>query len=99
MSDTTDEKEKSLIPLYSSKYSPMEKKILDVIPSDGRKINTLQLVDLIYDNKIPRYARESVLTCANALMRKSDENNEPWEIFKSKPRGPQPIYWWREQRK
>jgi hypothetical protein len=99
MSNPTDEKEETLIPEYSTKYSPMEKKILSVIPTDGRKIHTLQLVDMIYDGKVPRYARESVLTCANALMRKSDENNEPWEIFKSKPRGPQPIYWWREERK
>jgi hypothetical protein len=85
--------------LLSSKYSPMEVKIFEAIPDNGVKITTLQLVDKIYKDKEPRYARESVLTCANALMRKSDENDEPWEIFKSKPRGPQPIYWWREDRK
>lgn len=84
----------------NNRYSPMEQRILDAIPKDGRKISTLQLVDKVYDlDEVPRYARESILTCANALMKKADEYNEPWEIFKSRPRGPQPIYWWRESRK
>ena len=84
----------------TQKYSLMEQKILEAIPKDGRKVTTIQLVDLVYDTEeVPRYARESVLTCANALMKKADEFNEPWEIFKSRPRGPQPIYWWRESRK
>jgi hypothetical protein len=78
----------------------MELKILEAIPEDGRKVTTLELVDKVYEiNALPRYARESVLTCANALMTKADEYEEPWEIFKSRPRGPQPIYWWREKRK
>jgi hypothetical protein len=77
----------------------MEQRILNAIPEDGTAINTLQLVDKVYNSKEPRYARESILTCANALMKKADEYNEPWEIFKSKPRGPQPIFWWREKRK
>jgi hypothetical protein len=82
------------------KYSFMELKILEIIPKDGKKITTLQIVDQVYNaGKAPLYARESVLTCANALMKKADEYNEPWEIFKSRPRGPQPIYWWREERK
>lgn len=77
----------------------MERKILDAIPEDGRKISTLELVDIVYNlHKTPRYARESILTCANALLKKADEYQEPWEIFKSRPRGPQPIYWWREVR-
>jgi hypothetical protein len=78
----------------------MELRILNAIPKDGKKITTIQLVDIVYENdEAPRYARESILTCANALMQKADEYNEPWEIFKSRPRGPQPIYWWSEARK
>jgi hypothetical protein len=78
-----------------NKYSPMELRILEAIPKDGRRINTLELVDKVYsEEEHPRYARESILTCANALLQKSDEFNEEWEIFKSRPRGPQPIYWW-----
>jgi hypothetical protein len=85
--------------MKQNKYSSMELRILDAIPRDGTKISTLDLVDKVYDiGYAPMYARESVLTCANALLKKADEYNEPWEIFKSKPRGPQPIYWWRERR-
>jgi hypothetical protein len=75
------------------RYSPMEKKILAAIPKDGRYINTLELVDLVYENP-PRNARQSILTAVNSLISKSDENMEPWEIFKSKPRGSQPSYFW-----
>jgi hypothetical protein len=75
------------------KYSPMEKKILDAIPKDGRYISTLELVDIVYKNP-PRHARQSILTSVNSLISKSDENMEPWEIFKSKPRGTQPSYFW-----
>jgi hypothetical protein len=75
------------------RYSPLENKILDAIPKDGRYINTLDLVDIVYKNP-PRNARQSILTAVNSLIKKSDENMEPWEIFKSMPRGSQPSYFW-----
>jgi len=39
------------------------------------------------------------LHSVNRLIRKSDENEEPWEIFKSTPRGSHSVYFWREERK
>jgi hypothetical protein len=78
-------------------YSPMEKQILDAIPVDGRYISTLELVDIIY-KKPPKNARQSIVTVANSLISKSDENMEPWEIFKSKQKGSQPSYFWRKAR-
>jgi hypothetical protein len=75
------------------RYSPMEQRILDAIPKDGRYISTLELVDIVYKNP-PRNARRSILTAINSLISKSDDNLEPWEIFKSKPRGSQPSYFW-----
>jgi hypothetical protein len=79
-------------------YSPMEKKILEAIPEWPTMINTLELVDIVYNGKEPRNARQSILTAANSLIEKSDENMEEWEIFKSKPRGSQPSYFWRKVR-
>lgn len=81
-------------------YSPLEIKILENIPEDGSRISTLELVVKVYDrNKTPRNARNSILDSANNLIQKSDDNNEDWEIFKSKPRGSQPSYFWKEKRK
>jgi hypothetical protein len=79
-------------------YSPMEIEILKAIPEDGRMINIYELIDIVYKGDEPRFPRQSILTCANSLINKSDENNEPWEIFKSKPRGSQPSYFWRKKR-
>ena len=81
-------------------YSPLELKILDNIPKDGRRISTVDLANLCYDiGKKPRNARNSILDSANKLIAKSDDNQEEWEIFKSTHRGSQPIYFWREERK
>jgi hypothetical protein len=77
-------------------YSPMEKKILAAIPEYPTMINTLDLVNIVYEpGKEPHNARQSILTAVNSLIYKSDENMEPFEIFKSKPRGSQPSYFWR----
>jgi hypothetical protein len=39
------------------------------------------------------------LDTTNKLIAKSDLNEEEWEIFKSKQKGAQPVYFWIEQRK
>jgi len=86
--------------MYAKKaYSPLEQKILDAIPSDGTKISTIDLVPLVYDGRAPLTARQSVLDCANKLIVKVDYNQELYEIFRSQPRGPMPIYFWIEARK
>lgn len=79
-------------------YSPMERKLLDAIPDDGTMVNTLDLVRVAYEGEAPLTARQSVLDAANKLIRKIDWNVEPYEILRSKPCGPQPIYFWKVPR-
>jgi hypothetical protein len=82
------------------KYSRLEQRILDLIPKDGRKINTTELTGKVYEpGEAPINARQTVLYTANKLIFKSDENEEPWEIFKSTQKGSQAIYFWVEARK
>lgn len=81
-------------------YSPLETKILNAIPEDGMKVSTLDLVALVYvDDARPRAARQSVLDAACKLIEKVDVNEERFEIFRSKARGPIPIWFWKEPRK
>jgi hypothetical protein len=81
------------------KYSPLEQRILDYIPEDGSKINTIELTNRVYKpGEAPMSARQTILHSANKLILKSDENEEPWEIFKSPPHGSQSVYFWREKR-
>jgi hypothetical protein len=81
-------------------YSPLETRILELIPEDGRRINTIEITGKVYKpGEAPFSARQTVLHSINRLIRKSDLNEEPWEIFKSTPRGSQACYFWREQRR
>ncbi len=81
-------------------YSPMELRVLNAIPTDGRKINTLELTEIVYTGRTPPFrARQSVLDCTRSLIEKSDLNQETWEIFRSAHSGAQPIYFWRETRR
>lgn len=76
----------------------MELKILEAIPENGTMINIYELIELVYKDQKPRWARQSILTSVNSLIEKSDDNEEPWELFKSKPRGSQSSYFWRKPR-
>lgn len=80
-------------------YSPQEEKILAAIPDDGTKVSTLQLVAQVYDGNAPLTARQSILDSCNKLIAKVDYNMEKYEIFRARPRGPMPIYFWKEPRK
>lgn|SRR5665213_1832497 len=81
------------------RYSPLEQRILERIPENGRKINTIELTNVVYKpGEAPFNARQTILHGANRLIRKSDENEEKWEIHKSKHRGSQSVYFWREPR-
>jgi hypothetical protein len=73
----------------------MERKLLSAIPDDGTMVNTLDLVASVYSSEVPLAARQSVLDSANKLIRKVDYNEEPFEIMRSRPNGPQPIYFWK----
>lgn len=76
----------------------METKLLKAIPDDGAMVSTLDLVAIAYEGDAPLTARQSVLDAANKLIRKIDWNVEPYEILRSKPCGPQPIYFWKVPR-
>jgi hypothetical protein len=80
-------------------YSPLESRLLAAIPDDGTMISTIDLVSAAYDHEAPLAARQSVLDAAGKLIRKIDFNEEPYEIMRSKPCGPMPIYFWKRPRK
>lgn len=80
------------------KYSELELKILGLIPDDGTRVNTLEIVSKVYDNP-PKSARQSVLVSLRRLIDKSNKNEEEWEIFRSsRKRGSNPIYFWSMKR-
>jgi hypothetical protein len=85
--------------LKKIRYSDLETRILELIPKNGVKISTIEITNRVYrPGEAPFNARQTVLHGLNRLILKSDENEEPWEIFKSKRRGSQPAYFWRGKR-
>lgn len=80
-------------------YSALETKILNAIPDDGVMVSTLDLVAIAYEGEAPLTARQSVLDAATKLIRKIDYNLEEYEIMRSQPCGPQPIYFWKVPRR
>jgi hypothetical protein len=74
-------------------YSALERRAFALLSSEPR--NTIDLVEAFYPKgkERPLFPRETVTYHLSALMRKLDNNNEPFCIIKSKRRGSVPIEW------
>ena len=81
------------------RYSELENRVLNAIPLNGEKIDTLALVERVYAaDERPRYARQTVLSTIDHLIAKTNDNREAWQILKSAARGCLPVSFWREDR-
>jgi hypothetical protein len=82
------------------KYSDSERRLLDLIPTDGRQITTEQLAAKRYARgDVPFNSRAIVTATLTQLMRKVDRNRENFRIIKGKRRGPAPSLVWVEKRR
>ncbi len=78
------------------KYSPLEEKLLALIPADGSSISSRRLIELFYGDEEPFNARAITIARITGLQRKV-ELMESWRLRKSKRRGPHPVEVWRER--
>lgn len=73
------------------RYNDTERKVFSIIAMDG-EVNTTELVNKFYRRKTkPYHSREIMIGTIRSLMRKMQENEERWQIVKSKRTGPIPI--------
>ena len=80
-------------------YSEAEQKLLDLIPTNGRKITTEELTNKRYtEEEMPFNGQAIVRATLAQLMRKVDANRESFRIRKGKRRGPMPSEVWAERR-
>jgi hypothetical protein len=78
-------------------YSPSEKRLLDLIPRDGKRITTEELTKKRYAGEsVPFNARMIVLGALTNLIRKVEYNREDFKIVKGIRKGPAPIEVWVE---
>jgi len=75
------------------KLSPSEQKLLDLLPNDGRKIDTQLLLKEYYKGQkdIPFHARGIIVGLVRSLTLKG-------LIKRGERRGPRPIEVWRKKR-
>jgi hypothetical protein len=82
------------------RYSESERRLLELIPTDGKVITTKELTEKRYaDEQTPFNGGAIVLAILSHLMRKVDYNKEDFRIIKSKRNGPRPLDVWTEKRK
>lgn len=82
------------------RYSPTEQRVLALLPSDGTKISSGEIIDLHFGTRRkPLNAQKIIIGVLRSLMQKSSRNKEPFRICKSARKGPYPIKFWIEERK
>lgn len=81
------------------RYSPMEQSILALLPGDGTKVSSEEIIAAHYGKrKRPFNARQIIIGVLRTLMRKSNRNRESFKICKSARKGPHPMKFWIEKR-
>jgi hypothetical protein len=81
------------------KYSPSEQKLLNLIPLDGKRITTKELIARRYRGEsLPFNAATITTGTLNSLIRKADHNRETFRVRKSGRKGPRPQEIWVEKR-
>jgi len=81
------------------RYSEAEQRLLDLIPTNGKKITTEELAAKRYANEETPFNSQAIVRATLAqLMRKVDKNKESFRIRKGRRRGPRPSEVWAEKR-
>ena len=76
------------------KYSELEQRLLNLVPRNGDKISTPDLIAKFYGRSVPFNGRAIIGGMMRTIIRKSLHNKEPWKILKTPRSGPKPISYW-----
>lgn len=87
----------SLLACTKVKYSERERQLLDLVPRNGDKISTHELMARFYGAQpIPFHGRAIIGVMMRQLVRKAEYNGELWHIRRTPRSGPKPISYWLE---
>lgn len=78
-------------------FTEKERQYLALLPVNGSKVTSSDLVAHIYGAKPPLHAREIVISRMRGIMRKAEIMKPGFVVCKSKRAGPNPIEFWRQQ--
>jgi hypothetical protein len=78
-------------------FSDLEQDLIALLPKDGKKVTTADLVEAYYGSEVPLNARNIVVGRLRMIAAKAVHNAEPWRIAKSNRAGPHPMEFWLEK--
>ena len=79
------------------RYSPMEQRLFQLLPTNGRTMKTSELAQKFYGTtKLPFGGQNVVTGCLRSLAAKVKHNREPFLIMRSARTGPTPTEVWIE---
>ena len=73
-----------------------EQQLLALVPSDGTRVSTHDIVRLHYGAEPPLNARQIIVGRMTGIIDKSTRMGLPWRLCKSKRAGPRPAEFWIE---
>lgn len=73
------------------KYSDREIELFDMLPKEGKVINSKELVAFFYKKKIPINGQVIIMGTMRSLRNKMKLNKEPFAITTSDRSGPIPM--------
>ena len=74
------------------RYSLGEQRIFALLKESPR--DSAEIADLYYGAEIPFHGRHIVIGLLAGLIKKTEANNEPFQIMKTKRAGPHPMAFW-----
>lgn len=80
------------------KYTDRELRLLALVPTNGARVSTLDLVNGYYGSERPLNARTIVTSRMTGIMAKMAHAKDPLPLQKSRRTGPKPIEYWRAAR-
>lgn len=89
----------STTPKRAVKFSALEQQLIDLLPRDGRKVDSTFLVQHYYADEAdpPLNARAIIIGRLRGIGNKAKVANVGWRLRKTKRAGPKPQSFWIEQ--
>lgn len=76
-------------------FSPNERRLLSLLPKDGGRVSSVDLIDRIYAGREkPHNARVSVGDLIRRTRRKMESHGGAHRLGRSLRRGPRPVFVW-----
>ena len=75
-------------------FSRREQRLYDLLPADGSRITSSDLVAAYYGDQIPLHGRATVIAMMRSILAKIEFADLEPKVQKTKRSGPHPVQFW-----